>query len=65
MPKLKTNKATQKRFKITRKKKILNRRANQNHYNAKESGNEKRKKRGKKLTDKTNYKLIRSKLPYA
>ena len=45
MPKIKTNKATTKRFKLSnpkkskaRKKKILKRTAGQGHFNARESG---------------------------
>jgi ribosomal protein L35 len=42
---MKTNKAYRKRLKITRSGKILTRRAGQNHFNAKESGNVTRRKR--------------------
>ena len=45
MPKLKTHKATSKRFKVTKNKKVLKRTAGQDHFNAKESGNKTRKKR--------------------
>ncbi|PLX21506.1 50S ribosomal protein L35 [Candidatus Parcubacteria bacterium] len=45
MPKMKTHKATAKRFKITKTEKIKQRKAGQDHFNARESGNTKRKKR--------------------
>lgn len=45
--KLKTNKSLKKRFKITKNKKVLFRPPNQNHFNAKESGDERRRKRKK------------------
>ena len=45
MPKIKTHKATSKRFKLTKTEKLKQRKAGQNHFNARESGNTKRKKR--------------------
>jgi len=45
MNRLKTNKATTKRFKITKNKKVLFRPSHQNHYNADSTGDETRKKR--------------------
>lgn len=42
--KLKTNSSASKRFKITKSGKALRRKARQNHFNAKGSGNLKRKK---------------------
>lgn len=45
MPKIKTHKATVKRFKITKNNKIKQRKAGQDHFNARESGNVKRNKR--------------------
>lgn len=45
MPKIKTHKATAKRFKITGSGKIKQRKAGQDHFNARESGNIKRNKR--------------------
>ena len=47
--KLKTNKSITKRFKVTKNKKVLFRPLNQNHFNAKDSGNETRRKRGWKI----------------
>ncbi|MDO8505161.1 MAG: 50S ribosomal protein L35 [bacterium] len=43
--KLKTNKALSKRFKITKKGKVLIRKGGQGHFNARESGNVTRTKR--------------------
>lgn len=42
--KLKTNRSAAKRFKVTKSGKVLRRKAGQNHFNAKDSGNTKRKK---------------------
>lgn len=41
---LKSNSSASKRFKITKTGKVLRRKARQNHFNAKSSGNAKRKK---------------------
>lgn len=43
--KFKTRKAVAKRFKVTRKGKIMARTAHQDHFNSRESGNVTRKKR--------------------
>ena len=49
--KIKTKKAIVKRFKITKKGKIIARTANQDHFNSRESGNKTRQKRqDKKIT---------------
>jgi ribosomal protein L35 len=45
MPKQKTRKALIKKIKITKKRKVLRRSTNQNHYNSKDTGSEGRKKR--------------------
>lgn len=60
MPKIKTHKATVKRFKITKNNKISQRKAGQDHYNARESGNTKRKKRNDITTSATITKTIRT-----
>lgn len=44
--KIKTNKFASKRLKLTKKGKILFRASRQNHFNAKQSGDQKRQKRG-------------------
>lgn len=64
MPKIKTHKATVKRFKITRNKKVLRRKAGQDHFNSKESGNTKRNKRKDREVSKTDIKNIRKLIPY-
>lgn len=46
MPKLKTHKATAKRFRVTKKnKKVLKRTSGQAHFNAKQTGKKRRSKR--------------------
>lgn len=45
MPKLKTHQATVKRIRFTKKGKMIQRKAGQNHFNARESGNITRNKR--------------------
>jgi len=45
MPKIKTHKATAKRFTMTGAGKVLRRKAGQDHFNARESGKVKRNKR--------------------
>jgi large subunit ribosomal protein L35 len=64
MPKIKTHKATAKRFQITKKGKIKQRKAGQDHFNARESGNTKRKKRRDIDTDDTLKKTIKTLMPY-
>jgi len=64
MHKLKTNKSALKRFKIG-KKKIMHRPVHQNHFNAKDKGEETRSKRGYKMLGSVENKNIRKILPYA
>lgn len=45
MPKIKTHKATAKRFTVSGAGKVLRRKAGQDHFNARESGKVKRNKR--------------------
>ena len=45
MPKLKTRKAVAKRFKITGTGKVSRRKSNQNHFNARQTSDQKRAKR--------------------
>lgn len=54
----KTNKSIIKRFKITKNKKVLFRPAHQDHFNAKDSGNETRGKRKIKILKGTIRKTI-------
>jgi large subunit ribosomal protein L35 len=64
MPKIKTHKATAKRFVITKTNKLKQRKAGQDHFNARESGNTKRNKRRDIDTDKTQIKTIKKLMPY-
>ena len=62
--KLKTKKLVAKRVKITGKKKVLIRKAGQNHFNARESSKvTKNKKRDKELSS-ANVKTVKKLLPY-
>ncbi|OGF25605.1 hypothetical protein A2303_00920 [Candidatus Falkowbacteria bacterium RIFOXYB2_FULL_47_14] len=60
MPKIKTHKATAKRFTLTKGGKLKQRKAGQDHFNARESGNTKRNKRRDIDTHKTLVKTIKS-----
>jgi len=63
MPKIKTHKATQKRFKKT-KNKVLKRKAGQGHFNSRERGKTTRQKRRDVLAPKTLIKTIKQLTPY-
>lgn len=65
--KIKTHKGTAKRIKVTggKKKKYIERRTTQDHFNAKESGNKTRAKRNDQQVDKTSRKHIKRLLPYS
>jgi len=65
MPKIKTHKATAKRFIITGKKKMKKRKAGQDHFNARESGTITRRKRRDIDADKTRVKTIKQLIPYS
>jgi large subunit ribosomal protein L35 len=64
MPKIKTHKATVKRFKITGTGKVLKRKAGQDHFNARESGNTTRSKRVDIKADIKFVKTIKQLTPY-
>lgn len=64
MPKLKTNKAAAKRFKITKTGKIKKRSANRGHILGKMSRKRKRKLRQSSYLDKVEVRKIRRLLPY-
>jgi len=64
MPKIKTHKATVKRFKKTATNKLKQRKSGQDHFNARESGNTTRKKRRDISTTKTLEKTIKQLTPY-
>lgn len=59
--KIKTHKATSKRFKITKKGKVIKKTAGQDHFNSKESGKiATKKRRDKKVNNKKNCKTIKT-----
>ncbi|MFH1745168.1 MAG: 50S ribosomal protein L35 [bacterium] len=64
MPKFKTHKATAKRFVITKSKKVKQRKAGQDHFNARESGKTKRNKRRDIEMDQSLNKTIKTLMPY-
>jgi ribosomal protein L35 len=64
MPKVKTHKATVKRFKKTATKKLLQRKAGQDHFNSRDTGNATRKKRLDISTNKTFSKTVQMLTPY-
>lgn len=57
---MKTKKALSKRVKITGGGKIMKRPPNQNHFNARESGQETRSKRGDKRAPREMNKMIKA-----
>ena len=64
MPKVKTKQSLAKRFKITKKKKVVKRGTGQDHFNARESGKQKRGKRLDRSVSEADAKNIRKLLPY-
>jgi len=64
MPKVKTRQSLSKRFRITKKKKVIKRSTGQDHFNARESGNQKRQKKSDRLMAGKDAKNIRKLLPY-
>lgn len=72
MPKIKTHKATAKRFRISKPKKgsakrstIIRRKAGQDHFNANESSKKTRGKRRDVSVSKSNIKNLKNLMPYA
>jgi large subunit ribosomal protein L35 len=61
---MKTHKALAKRIKITRTGKIIKRKAGQDHFNSRESGNTTRNKRTDVSVTATLRKAIKAMLPY-
>jgi large subunit ribosomal protein L35 len=59
MPKIKTRQAVAKRFKVTKKKKVMKRSTGQDHFNARESGKQKRSKRLDKSVSEADARNIR------
>lgn len=64
MSKLKTHKAVAKRFTITKGEKIKQRKAGQDHFNARETGKVKRNKRRDINTHQSIKKNIMASIPY-
>ena len=65
MPKIKTHKATVKRFKKTKTDKILKRKAGQGHFNSGERGKTTRQKRRDVVMSSTQTKTIKTLMPYS
>lgn len=65
MPKIKTHKATAKRFKVTGTGKIKQRKGGQDHFNSKESGKTTRQKRRDKDVYKGLVKIVKKLTPYS
>jgi len=65
MPKIKTKQSVAKRFRITKNKKVMKITGGQDHFNARDTGQAKRKKRRDKEIGKQDQKNIRRFLPYA
>lgn len=64
MPKIKTHKATVKRFKVTGKGKLMQRKGGQDHFNSRETGQMRRQKRRDIETTDTLTKTIKALTPY-
>lgn len=64
MPKIKTHKATSKRFAKTAKDKVRHRKCGQSHFNSRESGNTTRKKRRDMEITSTLVKTVKKLTPY-
>ena len=62
--KLKTSKSALKRFKFSATGKLLRRRVAVNHFNAKDSGSDRRQRRATRPLAKSNRKDIRNLMPY-
>jgi large subunit ribosomal protein L35 len=64
MPKLKTHKGAQKRFKVTGKKKVVHNKAYKNHILTKKSAKRKRHLRKSDLISEPDRSRIKDMLPY-
>ena len=64
MPKMKTNRAAAKRFKVTGTGKLKRMKANKSHILTKKSSKRKRDLRTATMTDKTNQQVMKKILPY-
>lgn len=63
MPKLKTHKATAKRYKVTKNGKIMKRTSGQNHFNARENGKTGRNKKSDVVASQTLRRIMVINLP--
>ena len=63
--KLKTHKATSKRFRVTKRGKIEKRTSGQNHFNARETGKVGRNKKSDVIVSRTIKTSIKAALPYS
>ncbi len=63
MPKLKTHKATSKRYRTTKNKKIIKRASGQNHFNARENGKVGRNKKSDVVMSNRLQRVIQIALP--
>ena len=64
MPKLKSHKATQKRVRITRNKKVIVRKAGQGHFNARDRGIKTTNKRQDRKLSKDIAQNLKSFIPF-
>lgn len=65
MPKkIKTRQAIAKRFRITKNGKVIKRTCGQDHFNARDTGQDKRSKRRDQTIAKVDQKNIRTAMPY-
>lgn len=64
MPKVKTNRAAAKRFKVTGTGKLKRMKANKNHILTKKTTKRKRNLRKSAIADATNAKVMKKILPY-
>ncbi len=64
MTKIKTKKAVAKRFRRTKKNKLLKRTGGQDHFNSREPGKVKRNKRRDSEISKADAKQIKKMIPY-
>ena len=64
MAKIKTHKSISKRFKVTKNKKVLKRKAGKDHFNSRESGKTTRKKRRDVGMSETLNRNLQELMPY-
>lgn len=62
--KLKTHKSISKRFKITKTGKVLKRHEGQDHFNARNTGNQTRRKRRDKTFSSAHRAALKAGIPY-